>query len=138
MTKSKSLAIGFAMLALTALGTIGIWGMGPAVFLDSERTILSTSVSPDGKRIAQVERLTVGGVPNIVVTVRSWWSPNWYLAGCAATSHYDEISAKTAWISDTSLAVSTDDLESWNADLAPFQRACRNLKTRLTAIPRKS
>lgn len=59
-----------------AFATLPIWGMGSAAFFDSERTVLAREVSPSGKRIAQVERLTVGGVPNIVVMLRPPWMPN--------------------------------------------------------------
>ena len=69
----KRLKRNFPMLLIGGLlllsVTSPIWGMGPAVFLESERSVLSSERSPDGKRIAQVERLVVGGMPNIIVMV---------------------------------------------------------------------
>ena len=132
MNQSKLLiSIVFALIAFLALFTVGIWGMAPAVFLDSHRTILSRQPSPDGKRIAQVERMVVGGVPNIVVMVRSWWMPNWYLTGCAAASHYQDTNARAAWVSNDSLAVtSVDDERFWQQGVAPFHNTpCRGLNT---------
>src|SRR5439155_3315678 len=82
MTGKKSvLVLALSLTAFALVVTLPIWGMGPAVFFDSNRTIVARRPSPDGKRIAQIERLVVGGVPSIVVTVRWSWMPNWYLAG---------------------------------------------------------
>ena len=121
-----------AVVVIGAVLTLPIWGMGVAVFLDSERTVLSRQPSPDGKRIAQVERLVVGGVPSIVVIVRSWWMPNWYLTGCVAASHYQEIDARSVWKSNDFLAVVTiDDVRAWTKS-APFKgRACNQVRTRI-------
>jgi hypothetical protein len=111
--------------------------MGLAVFLDAERTVLSRHPSPDGKRVAQVERLVVGGVPSIVVIVRSWWIPNWYLAGCVAASHYQNTKADAVWKSNDSLAVMTmDDVGAWTKS-APFKgRACSQLNINIVPTHR--
>jgi hypothetical protein len=90
MVRRRYIFGAFAVAAVFGLVTLPVWGMGVAVFLDSTRTVLDRHPSPDGARIAQVERIVVGGVPSIVVIVRSWWMPNWYLAGCVAASHYEE------------------------------------------------
>src|SRR3569833_1620083 len=80
-----------------------IWGMGVAIFLDSERTVVSRQLSPSGKRIAQVERIVVGGVPSSVVMARPRWMPDRYLFGCAATSHYGDATAQLRWASEKML-----------------------------------
>jgi hypothetical protein len=50
--------------------------------------------------------------------------PNWYLAGCAATSHYRDTEAVIAWAgSDTIVVMHTDDPQFWGADSAPFHKA---------------
>ena len=109
---------------LCAFGTLPFWGMGPAVFLDSQRSVISRAPSPDGKQIAQVERIVVGGVPSIVVMVRPRWMPNWYLAGCTATSHYHDAEAVVAWASSDAIVVThTDDPLFWNAGWAPFHKS---------------
>jgi hypothetical protein len=90
-----------AALIVTAPTTL----MGPAVYLDSERTVLSRAVSPDGRRIAQVERLVVGGWPNIVVTLRRRWQPDWYFSSCKAASHYGEAKIRLRWSGDRMLIV---------------------------------
>jgi hypothetical protein len=116
--------------AILAVGTSPIWGMGVAVFLDAERTVLARRPSPDGRRIAQVERMVVGGVPSIVVIVRSSWMPDWYLGGCVAASHYEEIGARALWTSNNSLVVrTTGDVGEWTKS-APFkQHRCSQFKT---------
>ena len=103
--------------------------MGAGVFLDSDRTVISSQSSPDGRRVAQVERIVVGGVPSIVVTVRPSWKPNWYLSSCAAASHYEEASAKIAWASASELKVSSKTAPlSWEVGTAPFHdEPCANL-----------
>ena len=81
MSRRANLTLVAGVIAVCAIVTVPLWGMVPAVFLDSERTVVSRSPSPDGRRIAQVERIIVGGEPTIIVMVRSWWMPDWYLAG---------------------------------------------------------
>ena len=104
--------------------TLPVCGMGPAVFMDSDRTVLSRALSPDGKHVAQVERLVVGGAPSIVVTVKLAWMPNWYLLGCAAASHYEETSARLRWEFNRSLSIASPaDARFWQTDGAPFHRA---------------
>jgi hypothetical protein len=130
MKRRSKLLLVVLLSLIVAVLTLPIWGMGPAVFLDSERTILSRSVSPDGKRIAQVERLVVGGVPNIVIIVRPTWMPNWYLAGCAAASHYQETKAAVRWIRTDKVEVAfATDLGFWSTDSAPFHHGgCLDLE----------
>jgi hypothetical protein len=127
-------AIGLAVAA--AVVTLPIWGMGPAVFMDSDRTILSRALSPDGTHVAQIERLVVGGAPSIIVTVRAAWMPNWYLLGCVAGSHYGETSARLRWQSNRSLIVATrTEARFWRTDGAPFHRTgCSNLTTSIMQL----
>ncbi|WP_142635899.1 hypothetical protein [Sphingomonas sp. IC081] len=82
---------------------------------------------------AQVERMVVGGVPSIVVMVRSWWLPDWYLVGCAAASHYEEAEAQVRWISNDAIAVShTEDQLYWKTGSAPFHSSsCENVSVKL-------
>jgi hypothetical protein len=124
--------VGGVMFTL-AIVTLPIWGMGAAVFLDSDRSILSREVSPDGSRIAQVERLVVGGVPNIVVVIRASWLPDWYLAGCAATSHYGETRAAVRWITNNEIEVSSaGGRQFWSSNSAPFHHgACDDVRVKL-------
>ena len=132
MSGRKSAPIlGLSLAAFVLVGTFPIWGMGPAVFLDSNRAILSRHFSPDRARVAQVERLVVGGVPSIVVKVRQTWMPDWYLAGCVAASHYENTDADVAWSSNDSLVVlTTAELRSWRKGDAPFHpEACRTVST---------
>lgn len=90
-------------------------------FIDSRRAIISSQSSPDGKRIAQVERFLVGGVPSIVVTVRPWWKPDWYLSSCAAASHYREANAALAWLASSKLEIlSNADPLFWDVGEAPY------------------
>jgi len=119
--KRRSVAICTAIgIAGTACFTLPIWGMAPAVFLDSQRTVIARSISPDGRRVAQVERLVVGGVPNIVVMVRSSRAPDWYLVGCAAASHHGETDAALRWTSGYTLEISQRDGKFWQQGYAPF------------------
>ena len=115
--------------AIAAFLTVPVWGMGPAVFLDSERTVISRTPSPDGMRIVQVERIVVGGVPSIVLMVRPWWEPDWYLAGCAAASHYQDTKASVRWSSKTAIIVEHPvEQLAWNVGSAPFHSdPCDNL-----------
>jgi hypothetical protein len=106
-----------AGLVVTAPVTL----MGPAVFMDSRREVLGRVVSPDGRRIAQVERLVVGGMPNIVVTVRRSWQPDWYLTACKAVSHYGDATARLRWSGDRALTVESPALD-WRSD-PPFRWA---------------
>lgn len=107
--------------------------MGPAAFLDSSRAVISRKLSPDGARLAQIERIVVGGVPTIVVTVKSSWAPDWYLAGCAAASHYQEDKASVLWISNEALQVRhAEDRRFWKLGSAPFLNGhCRNITVAL-------
>ena len=111
-----------AMLVLGALlVSLPFWGMGAAVFLDSRRFIISSRSSPDGRRIADIERLVVGGEPSIVVTVRPLWKTNWYLVSCAAASHYQDARASVTWTSANALRISSDaDASYWDLGSAPF------------------
>jgi len=127
MKCQRRYAIAAIAVGAAAIVTLPIWTMGLAVLADSERTILSKSLSPNGKQIAQVERLVVGGVPNIVIMTRPAWAPDWYLVGCAATSHYGEALASVRWISDDLIEIAHDDQRaSWSSDSAPFHNEpCR-------------
>jgi hypothetical protein len=120
---SVTLTLGLLLLFLP------VWGMGAAVFLDSRRTMVFARSSPDQRRIAQVERLVVGGVPTIVVTVRPSWRPNWYLWSCAAASHYEDTSAKIRWKSPDTLEISSGvDPSDWLIGKAPFHnQSCKGL-----------
>lgn len=125
-------AVGLVAIIAVAVMTLPLWGMGPATFLDSDRMILSSAASPDGTRIAQVERLTVGGVPRIVVTVRARWKPNWYLASCAAASHYEEVAAKVGWSSNRAIRISAAEPERWELKSAPFRHGgCPDLAVQI-------
>lgn len=125
------------MAAIVAVVTLPIWAMGLAVFLDAKRTVLARRPSPDGRRIAQVERMVVGGVPSIVVIVRSWWVPDWYLGGCVAASHYEDIGARAVWQSNNSLVVQTrGDVSRWRNNSAPFKgKGCSQLETDVVPMP---
>jgi hypothetical protein len=105
--------------------------------LDSSRTVISRNISPDGRRSAQVERIVVGGVPNIVVMVRSWWLPNWYIAGCAAASHYMDANAQVRWTSNSAISViHTDERLSWDVGSAPFHnQPCESISVALIEKP---
>ena len=121
------------------LVTLPFWGMGPAVFLDSERTVISRTKSPDGARTAQVERIVVGGVPSIVIMVRPWWMPDWYLAGCAAASHYEDAEASIRWVSNSSIQIDgRDELRFWaKTGNAPFHdKACSDLSVTFSEVRR--
>ena len=117
------------MILVIAVVTLPLWGMGPAVFLDSERTVISRAVSPDGKRTAQIERIVVGGTPTIVIMVRPAWMPNWYLAGCAAASHYEDAAARVEWTTNSAINIRhTDSRLFWDTNSAPFHNdPCENL-----------
>ena len=124
MTLRAKLILVAAMTILCAALTFPFWGMGPAVFLDSKRTVISRVPSPDGTRIAQVERIVVGGTPSIVVMVRSQWMPDWYLTGCAAASHYEDAEAQIRWSTNDAIAVTaTGDQLYWDIGSAPFHNA---------------
>lgn len=99
------------------------------MFLDADRVVISSQLSPDGHRIAQVERLVVGNVTSVVVTVRPTWMPDWYLPACAAAYHYREARVAIAWGSPESLTIrSNAGPESWKVGIAPFHnRPCSNL-----------
>lgn len=106
-----------AIVVLTAPVTM----MGPAVYLDSRREVRSELPSPDSRWIAQLERITVGGAPSMVVTVRRWWQPNWYLTSCKAVSYYGNALAQLRWLDDTHLAVAAHTgPEQWD-NIPPFR-----------------
>jgi len=129
MTLRRKVVLICAVVVMIAIVTLPELGMGPAIFLDSERTVIARAVSPDGNRIGQVERIVVGGVPSIVVMVRPSWMPNWYLAGCAATSHYHETAASIRWLSNRSIEIRhADDRLEWATGAAPFHsKSCEDL-----------
>lgn len=119
--------------------TLPFWGMGPAVFLDSERTVISRAKSPNGVRTAQVERIVVGGVPSIVIMVRSWWMPDWYLVGCGAASHYKDAEANIRWVSNRRIEIRhTDGRLFWEeAGHAPFHNeVCSDLSVTFNEVHR--
>lgn len=115
----------FAGGALTiAIITSPIWGMGPAVYLDSERTIRASNASGDDRKFATVEEIVVGGVPNIVIIVRDRWLPSWYSTGCVASSHYGDVNVSVKWVSNTTIRLLSDaEPRFWNAETAPFRNA---------------
>lgn len=114
--------VGCGCLALLALGmifTAPMTLMGPAVFLDSERKVLARSASPDGKWIGQLEQLIVGGAPNVVVTIRRSWQPDWYLTSCKALSHYGEATASLRW-RDSKTLILSPNIGDWDY-VPPFR-----------------
>lgn len=137
MTHRKTLFLLSAMLIFAAVVTFPFWGMGLAVFLDSERIVLSRVTSPDGMRVAQVERIIVGGFPSIVVKVRPRWMPDWYIASCAAASHYGNAEAQIHWSTNTTIVVThVRDLQYWNVGSSPFDSApCNRLNVTFDTIP---
>jgi hypothetical protein len=134
--RRRNILWALAVAAILALVTLPIWGMGLAVFLDAKRTVLARHPSPDGRRIAQVERMVVGGVPSIVVIVRSWWMPDWYLGGCVAASHYENMDARVVWKTNNSLVVQTrGDVGEWTRS-APFKgKSCSQVETAVVPLP---
>ena len=129
MKRTGWIVVGMIVTAGLLLFSLPFWGMGTAVFLDSSRTVISSLSSPDGRRVAEVESLVVGGVPSIVVTVRSSGRPDWYLWSCAAASHYHETSARIVWTSPRKLEVSSSvDPLNWQIGTAPFHnQPCSDL-----------
>jgi hypothetical protein len=130
----------FAGAALMiAIITIPIWGMGPAVYLDSERTIRTSKASPDDSKIASVEEIVVGGVPSIVIIVRDRWLPSWYFTGCVVSSHYEDVDVSVEWVSNTTIKVLSEAEPSyWNAGRAPFRNApCTGISTMLISLAAK-
>ena len=103
-----------------AIATFPLWAMammGPAVYFDSERVTRAAEASPDGKKIASVEEIVVGGVPNIGIIIRDWWLPSWYFTGCVASSHYNDVDASLEWVSNTSIQLrSNAEPRYWNAE----------------------
>jgi hypothetical protein len=111
------------MIVLLLLAPIVILsvGFGAAAFLDSERQVVGRAVSPDGTWTAQLERLTVGGAPNMVVTLRRSWHPDRYLTSCKPVSYYGESAAVLRWRSNGVLLVdAATDPGRWNSD-PPFR-----------------
>ncbi len=117
-----------------AIATFPLWAMammGPAVYFGSERVTRAAEASPDGKKIASVEEIVVGGVPNIVIIIRDWWLPSWYFTGCVASSHYDDVDASLEWVSNTTIQLrSNAEPRYWKAEGAPFRNApCKGVTT---------
>jgi hypothetical protein len=111
------------MILLLLLGPVvfAFGAFGTAAFLDSERQVTGRARSPNGRWIAQLERLTVGGAPNMVVTLRRPWQPDWYLTSCKPVSYYGESGAVFHWTSDATLLVdAATDPGHWDSD-APFR-----------------
>lgn len=130
MRRTNQIVVGVILASvLLFVVTFPIWGMGAAMFLDADRAVISSQPSPDGRRIAQIERLVVGSVPSVVVTVRPSWMPDWYLPACAAASHYRDTKVAIAWGSPGSLTIrSNARSKSWKVGIAPFHnRPCSNL-----------
>ncbi len=123
---------------MIAIITVPFWAMGPAAYLDSEWTIRTSKTSPDGSKIATVEEIVVGGVPNIVIIVRDRWLPSWYFTGCIASSHYDDVDVTLEWVSDDSIMLISDaEPQYWNAGMAPFRNAtCASITTVLKKVAR--
>jgi hypothetical protein len=108
------------LLLLFAPVLLTFGAFGTAAYLDSEREVIAGAVSPDGRWIAQLERLTVGGAPNLVVTLRRSWHPNWYLTSCKSVSYYGESTVVLRWTSRRTLVVdAATDPSHWDS-LAPF------------------
>jgi hypothetical protein len=118
--RSRATVLSIAGIVALLILTLPLWGMGPAVFLDSERTVISRALSPDGKRVAQVERVIVGGEPSIVILVRRSWEQDWYLTGCVAASHYQDQQARIEWASNTRLIIFQGGPQSYWDKSAPF------------------
>ena len=94
---------------------------GAAAFLDSERHVLNRARSPDGAWVAQLERLVVGGAPNMVITLRRSWQPDWYFTSCKAISHYGDAGAVLRWAGAAELVVDADaSAQTWRND-PPFR-----------------
>lgn len=113
MKRQRTLIIGGCGCLLAALA-LPIFGMGflfgAAAFLDSTRQVLTRERSPDGRWVAQLERIEVGAAPNMVITVRRAWQPDWYLTSCKAAAHYGDSKAALHWAAPRELLV--DNLES--------------------------
>jgi hypothetical protein len=137
MTRRKKLIPVAAMIIFCAVVTLPFWGMGPAVFLDTERTVISRVPSPDGRRLAQVERIVIGGTPSIVIMVKPQWMPDWYLAACAAASHYHDVAVQVRWSTKDAIDVtSSDEPLYWDIGSAPFHRApCDGLTVTFNVKP---
>ncbi|MET3713303.1 hypothetical protein ABIC65_004033 [Sphingomonas trueperi] len=135
MKRSRAILLSIAGIVALLILTLPYWGMGPAVFLDSERSVISRSWSPDGKRVAQVERVVVGGEPSIVILVRRSWEPDWYLTGCVAASHYQDQQARIEWASNTRLIIFQGGPQSYWDKSAPFHN---NPCSDVTAIFQKT
>ncbi len=133
--KARTLLVA-ALVLLGAIVTLPVWGWGPAYYLDMERTVLSTVPSPDGGRIASVERVVVGGEPTIVVMIRDRWLPDWYLTGCVATSHYQDASADVEWVSSRMMTIRTDgEPRFWSAHSAPFHEGrCSDISATIDVV----
>ncbi|MET3724970.1 hypothetical protein [Sphingomonas trueperi] len=135
MRESIETNLGIAGIVALVILTLPYWGVGPAVFLDSKRSVISRASSPDWKRVAQVERVVVGGEPSIVILVRRSWEPDWYLTGCVAASHYQDEQARIEWDSNTRLIIFHGGPQSyWDKSSAPFHN---NSCSDVTAIFQK-
>lgn len=139
MNRITRIALIVFPILLFALFALATWGMGLAGFLDSDRVVISGAVSPDASRSAQVERMVVGGVPSIVVMVRSRWLPNWYLTGCAAASHYEEVEAEVRWTSNNAITVRhSGDQRFWKVGAAPFHNgSCESVTVKFDRLAGK-
>jgi hypothetical protein len=108
------------LLLLLAPPVFLFGAFGAAAYLDSDRDVIVRAVSPDGSRTAQLERLVVGGAPNMVVTLRRSWHPDWYLTSCKPVSYYGESAAVFRWTSNRALLVdAATEPGQWDSD-APF------------------
>jgi hypothetical protein len=111
------------MILLLLLAPVAFisFGFGAAAYYDSERDVIARAVSPDGTWTAQLERLEVGGAPNMVVTLRRPWQPDWYFTSCKPVSYYGESAAALRWTSDTTLRVdAATEPSHWDSH-APFR-----------------
>jgi hypothetical protein len=137
MTQLKKMILVAAMIICCAVVSLPFWGWGVAAYLDSKRIVLSRVPSPDGMRVAQVERIIVGGTPSIVVIVRPQWMPDWYIAGCAAASHYEDAEAQAHWSTNNAITVTDGrDPHHWSIGSAPFHNApCGGLNVTVDTKP---
>lgn len=131
MRRTKRFFVVAGVALVIAVVTFPLWAMGSAVYLDSQRVTRSVEASPNGSKIASVEEIVVGGVPNVVIIIRDWWIPSWYFTGCVASSHYDDVNVSLEWLSNSSIELlSNAEPRYWNADMAPFRNApCTDVTT---------
>ncbi len=63
--------------------------------------------------------------------------PDWYLAGCAAASHYHDAEASIQWVSNSSIEIHhTDSRLFWNeGGHVPFHdKACSDLSVTFNEV----